>query len=239
MQLSKSISSLNRLNKGTLHEWLVASAIFSVLLLAIRVLMTNSPHFTFLCWNLFLAFIPYWITSWLSMRIDIMENKRKLFFVLIVWLLFIPNSFYIITDFFHFPTGANAAYGTSPKWFDLLLLFSFAWNGIVFGIISLRRVELIIELSFGRKFSAPVIFIVMLVSGFGIYLGRYLRFNSWDILTAPFSLISEIFNILLHPLDNGYAWGMTICYSLFMTLIYFTIKKLGEPIVLRSSDQRR
>ena len=141
----------------------------------------------------------------------------------VVWLLFIPNSFYIITDLFHL-THVDSA----PKWFDLLLLFSFAWNGIVLGIVSIRRTEIILESITGRSFSLFIIFIVMWLNAFGIYIGRYLRFNSWDILTQPFSLFKEMFEVLFHPLRNKMEWGMIAVYAVFMTMLYITIKKLGE-----------
>jgi len=209
---------------GTVHEWLMASSCFSGLLLLARMIATDSLAYLFLPWNLFLAFVPYWITRWMTGNISIIENKVKLVIVLAAWLLFIPNSFYIITDFFHL---SNPGFGSAPKWFDLLLIFSFAWNGIICGVISLRRVEIIIALVSGKGFSILLVLGVMWLSAFGIYIGRFLRYNSWDVITDPFSLSGEIINMVIHPFENSYAWGMTLCYSVFMTLVYFTIKKLS------------
>jgi uncharacterized membrane protein len=186
-------------------------------------IVTDSLTYLFLPWNLFLAFVPYWITWWMTRNISIIENKVKLLIALSTWLLFIPNSFYIITDLFHL-----SHFRSAPKWFDLLLIFSFAWNGILCGIISLRRVEMIISLIRGKGFSTLLVFGVMWLSAFGIYIGRFLRYNSWDVITDPFSLAGEIVDMIIHPFENSYAWGMTLCYSVFMTLVYFTIKKLSE-----------
>ncbi len=208
---------------STVHEWLLLSSAFSGVLLLARMIVTGSIEYIFLPWNLFLAFIPYWITGGMMKNISFIENKVKLAAALVVWLLFIPNSFYIITDMFHLIHVRSA-----PKWFDLLLLFSFAWNGILYGIISLRRVELMLTLLKGKGFSVLVVFMVMWLCAFGIYIGRYLRFNSWDVITDPFSLAAEIIDMLIHPFENGYAWGMTLCYAGFMTLLYFTLRKLGE-----------
>jgi uncharacterized membrane protein len=213
---------------GTLHQWLLASSCFSCLLLLGRILVTQSLGYIFLPWNLFLAFVPYWITWWMVRNKAICQSKIKLFIVLAAWLLFIPNSFYIITDLFHFTHIRSA-----PKWFDLLLIFSFAWNGILCGIISLRRVEVImITLIKGNNFSLFFIFAIMWLNAFGIYIGRYLRFNSWDIVTDPFSLTAEIMNMIIHPFHNLYPWGMTLCYSIFMTFLYFTIKKMSESFAI-------
>ncbi|HEY6063020.1 MAG TPA: DUF1361 domain-containing protein, partial [Chitinophagaceae bacterium] len=192
---------------STMHEWLLASSCFSCLLLLGRMTATGSLEYIFLPWNLFLAFVPYCITWWMTKNVSIIENKIKFFIALAAWLLFIPNSFYIMTDLIHF-----AHIRTAPKWFDLLLIFSFAWNGILFGIISLRRVETLMALLRGKQFSVFIVFAVMWLCAFGIYIGRFLRYNSWDIITDPFSLSGEILDTIVHPFANEYAWGMTICY---------------------------
>jgi len=207
----------------TVHEWLLISSLFSCFLLLSRMLVTGTLLFAFLPWNLFLAFIPYLISGFIKNRPSILESKWKLTAWLAIWLVFIPNSFYIITDLFHLNFISNA-----PKWFDLLMIFSFAWNGILFGIISVRRIEWIIGLYTRRIAGEMIIFCVMFLCGWGIYIGRFLRFNTWDIITNPFSLFGEIFNMIIHPFQNGYAWGMTLCYAVFMTVFYFTIRKMVE-----------
>ena len=212
---------------GSIHEWLLLSSGFSCLLLVIRMLVTGTIEYIFLPWNLFLAFVPYWITGWMTRNISIMENRVKLMMALVAWLLFIPNSFYIITDLFHF-----ARIRSAPKWFDLLLIFSFAWNGIIGGIISLRRIEVMTGLLQGTKFSLLLVFAVMWLSAFGIYIGRFLRFNSWDVITDPFSLAGEIMDMVIHPFQNSYAWGMTLSYAVFMTFLYLTVRKLGESFTV-------
>ena len=227
MITTKSIQSGNISISGTMHEWLLASSCFSGLLLLARIIVTDSLAYLFLPWNLFLAFIPYWITWWMTRSIGIIENKIKMIAALAAWLLFIPNSFYIITDLFHL-----SQFQSAPKWFDLLLIFSFAWNGLLYGIISLRRVEIITSLIRGKNFSIMLVFAVMWLSAFGIYIGRFLRYNSWDIIADPFSLATEIVDMVIHPFEHSYAWGMTLCYSVFMTLLYFTIKKLSESLSL-------
>lgn len=211
----------------TLHHWLLVSSGFSCLLLAARMIVTDSLEYIFIPWNLFLAFVPYGITQLVTGRIDFIENRWKLVLALVVWLLFIPNAFYIITDLVHFTRVRSA-----PKWFDLLLIFSFAWNGIMFGIVSLRKVEVISAVIRGRHFSVMLVFAVMWLNALGIYIGRYLRFNSWDIITDPFSLVSEISDLLFNPLQNSVAWGMTFCYAVFMTLLYLLVKKLGESFTV-------
>lgn len=210
----------------TVNEWVILSSLFSCVLLSVRMVVTQRPEYIFLPWNLFLAFIPYQLACWLMNRVAVMENKLKLTAALIAWLLFIPNSFYIITDFFHFAKVRSA-----PQWFDLLLLFSFAWNGILFGILSLRKVEMIIRITLGKSISFVIVLLVMWLIAFGIYIGRFLRFNSWDVLTDPFSLLGELAEMVLHPFAHGYAWAMTVCYAVFMTLLYYTVRIMSTERV--------
>jgi len=221
--LYKSISKKDISLNLTMQQWLMISCGFSCLLLCARIFITGDLTYLFLVWNLFLAFIPFAISEWLLTPERFARRKRKLVIVLFVWLLFIPNSFYILTDLFHLDK-----FDSAPKWFDLLLIFSFAWNGIVLGIVSIRRTEVILESMNGRRFSLFIIFIVMWLNAFGIYIGRYLRFNSWDIIAQPFSLFKEMFEVLFHPLRNKMEWGMIAVYAVFMAVLYITIKKLAE-----------
>ncbi|HEY6505114.1 MAG TPA: DUF1361 domain-containing protein [Chitinophagaceae bacterium] len=207
----------------SLHQWLIVSCSFSFLLLCGRVMATGYLTYVFLLWNLFLAFVPYAISNWLSRSERAMKNKWMIALSLVAWLLFIPNSFYILTDLFHLRNIRSA-----PKWFDLLLLLSFAWNGLLFGIVSLRKIEVILHTVSGRRFSFFIVFVVMWLNAFGIYIGRFLRYNSWDILARPFSLFSDMFEILAYPFDNIMEWVMISCYAVFMTLLYLTVRKLPE-----------
>ncbi len=217
--LHKKYISLN----PTMEHLLIVSCGFSCILLGIRMVITRDITYLFLTWNLFLAVVPYVITQWMTSNPAILKNRIKLGGTLFLWLLFIPNSFYILTDLFHLEQ-----FDTAPKWFDLLLIFSFAWNGMVLGIISIRRIEMILKKITGYGFSLFIVLLVMWLNAFGIYIGRYLRFNSWDIFTQPFSLFRGMFEVLFHPLQNKMEWGMTIVYAIFMTVIYITIKKMSE-----------
>jgi uncharacterized membrane protein len=219
MQIIKRLS----IKESSANQWLLLSGGFSCFLLLIRIAATSSLEYSFLTWNLFLAFIPLWIAQLLTKNISWIENRFKLVTILSVWLLFVPNSFYIITDLVHF-----TRIRTAPKWFDGLMIFSFAWNGILAGILSLGRVETILRLRWKKQFSIFFVFAVMWLCAFGVYIGRYLRFNSWDIITNPFSLMGEIIGMVVHPFHNEYAWGMILCYGVFMTVLYLTLKKIGN-----------
>src|SRR5213075_3082039 len=110
----------------TIRHWLLVSSTFSLLLLLARIIITGYVTYAFLAWNLFLAFIPYYISGWMTNNREAMKNKVKLLPALGCWLLFMPNTFYILTDLFHLDDMADG-----HQWFDLTMILSFAWNGIL------------------------------------------------------------------------------------------------------------
>jgi uncharacterized membrane protein len=204
---------------------LLASVLFSLSLMLFRILYTGELFFIFLVWNLFLAWIPYRISSLLMERVDFIENNRIFTVLAICWLLFIPNSFYIITDLFHLEPRYVV-----PLWYDLALILSFAWNGMLLGILSVRQLEKIMQAKFSIQSEWIFVFPVMILNAFGIYIGRYLRFNSWDVLTNPFNLVQEILYLVVHPVRNRFDWSMILCYAALITLIYITLKKTGKAM---------
>ena len=211
--------------KTEIVRLLMLSVFFSTLLLAARVFYTGSLTFVSLEWNLFLAFVPYCISRWMYNTPAFFVNKWKFAVGFFLWLIFIPNSFYIVTDLFHLTESNNA-----PLWFNVLLIFSFAWNGLLFGILSLRQMEKITRFVLGGLNEFLFLCPVMWLNALGVFIGRYYRFNSWDIITNPFRLMMDIINLLAHPLSFKNAWGMICCYAVFMTLFYLTMKKISKII---------
>jgi uncharacterized membrane protein len=208
-----------------MEKVLLLSSLFSITLSFFRVFYTGQLLFLSLIWNLFLGFIPFALSTYLMRRPDWIENKWKLALASFVWLLFIPNAFYIITDLFHLEDRLSV-----PLWFDLTLIFSFAWNGLLLGILSVRQMEKIWETKW-RWSELFFIYPVMLLNAFGIYIGRYLRYNSWDVVSNPFGLSEDIFYLIIHPIRNRFDWSMIFCFSVFMTLLYLTIKKMSREVL--------
>jgi len=204
-------------SRNDAEQILILCCLFSVGLMTFRVVYTGHLLFVFLVWNLFLAFVPYAISK--NMSNALAKSKWKFFLSALVWLLFIPNSFYIITDLFHLDMNEDA-----PLWYDLALLLSFAWNGLLFGILSVRQMEKVFENNFNKKLGMLFILPLMALNGFGVYIGRYLRFNSWDVVTSPFQLISDMVYLFIHPICNRFDWSMIVCYAILLLLIYYTMK---------------
>lgn len=206
-----------------LDRIIIFSILFSGMLVITRTILTGSLLFAFLPWNLFLAYLPYALTNWLETKHNWLTDKVKFFLLLIVWLLFIPNSFYIITDLFHLGLSESA-----PMWFDLAMILSCAWNGLILGILSVRKMEKMIQLFMGKLDEGLFIYPVMFLNAMGIYIGRYLRFNSWDVVSNPFRLTADIYYLVSSPVKNVSGWGMILCFSFLLSLIYITAKRISK-----------
>jgi uncharacterized membrane protein len=201
---------------------LTLSALFSCLLVAARIYHTGRLTFLFMPWNLFLAYVPYFISTTLTRK---HANGNKLLEItgMIVWLLFIPNSFYILTDLYHLADGHRSS--RVPEWFDLILILSFAWNGLLLGVLSTRQVEKL--LAPNTTFLGRWVFLypIMWLNALGVYIGRDLRYNSWDIVANPVALTRDIVLMIAHPLRHHDAWSMIFCYSILLTLLYSLLTK--------------
>ncbi|QJX48191.1 DUF1361 domain-containing protein [Hymenobacter taeanensis] len=199
-----------------------ASLTLSVLLITFRVFLSHEVLFAFLLWNLFLAIIPFGLSTMLGLTAGRVK-ARVLLPVGAVWLLFFPNAPYILTDLFHLEPRAGA-----PYWYDLALILSCAWNGLMLAYASLTDMQAIVARRLGWGASWVFATVALLLSSFGIYLGRYLRFNSWDILTNPLTLFYDIINRILHPAAHLGTWGVTLLYGAFLLLGYATVRLLGR-----------
>ncbi|PVX47255.1 putative membrane protein [Flavobacterium sp. 103] len=196
---------------------------YSLILLAIRAKLTNTIYLFFLVWNLFLAFIPYFFITYLKTQISFQKSKIKALLLLFFWILFLPNSFYILTDLIHLSQSSNLL-----VWFDLIIISSYALIGFTIGIISLIEFENII-----KNYTTSLITKLMMPSicflcGIGIYLGRILRYNSWDILSNPLELIHDILISLLsvHALLFSFFFGAYIYLFYFLKKFHSTINPL-------------
>jgi len=186
-----------------------------------RMYYTKTFTYFFLNWNLLLAIIP-----WILSRLAIHNQFKHRFYdisLICIWLLFFPNAPYILTDLFHLKL-----HSTVPIWFDLVLILSFAWVGLIAGFISLSNIGKIICVKFNVSNSGIYQSILLFISSFGIYLGRFLRWNSWDIIAQPHQLIHDIFIRFAYPFDHPATWGMTITMGLFLNLSFWSFKFLNH-----------
>jgi len=219
--MQSSALSLSR-PRLTLLFVLALSVALSVLLVAGRVLMSGRWHFVFMLWNLFLALVPYGLSTLLGLARGPLR-ARLLLPVGAIWLLFFPNAPYIITDLFHLDTRPDV-----PLWYDLALIMSCAWNGLMLAYASLSDMQQLVQrrLGFGAGWAFATL--ALMLSSFGIYLGRYLRFNSWHVVTNPLTLFYDIVDRFIHPFGYPRTWGVTVVFGVFLLVGYATIRALGR-----------
>lgn len=206
---------------GRLNEVLFMATIslFCFSISVFRFIVSDTGLFLFLNWNLFLAFIPWLLTTITLITPSFQKKKLVLVTLAGSWLLFFPNAPYILTDLFHLRLKSAI-----PVWFDLVLILSFAWSGLMFGFLSLWDMEKLIMKRL-RPWTVGLISSVLLFIGsFGIYLGRYLRWNSWDLITEPFSLLYQIGDRLINPFQHPRTWGMTILMGVFLNIVYWSFR---------------
>lgn len=209
------------LNRETLFLSILTT--FCVFLSFFRWSYTGSSTFLFLNWNLLLAIVPWAISTLFMLRPKLKENKVLVLVSIIVWLLFFPNAPYILTDLFHIRHRTSM-----PMWFDLILILSFAWTGLLYGLFSLWHIEKVLQRYFKLKILSWISSFLFFVVGFGIYLGRVLRWNSWDVLSQPKILFSDIVVRFVHPFHYPQTWGMTLLMGLFLNIVYWTFKYMNS-----------
>ena len=233
----KKIKSIFRSEKQfRLFLILLASTVFSVALFGTRLMFVdfdfgkiqsiddliyyrgNQTYF-FLNWNLFLAWVPYLLVLTLPFLYKKTKSKILVVSILFLWLLFFPNAPYLLTDLLHLRKRSGV-----PLWFDMMLLLSFAWTGLILGYLSLLEVQRFLLNFFSKKTVEKISFGAILLCGFGIYLGRFQRWNSWDIVTQPVSLFSDILNLLAQP----QTLGLAMVISVFLFLGYLTLSTLAQ-----------
>ena len=208
-------------------------------LLALRVTYSHRLVYTYLAWNLFLAWLPMLCAL---AAYNAGKRRTRLSWLVVAgcalaWLLFFPNAPYLLTDILHLQPRADA-----PLWFDLVLLLAFAWTGFFLGLVSLVLMQALVRRAAGAVASWAFALGVLGLSGFGIYLGRFLRWNSWDIFFSPGSLLTDMVQPLLHPIVHARTIAFSGLFSLFLVSAYLMIFALTHlqaealPAVEESGD---
>lgn len=192
---------------------------FVFLLVLVRIFFSGNIRYVSMLWNIFLGWIPYALAGFFS-TVNKKENWKKLV-LFFTWLLFFPNALYMVTDLIHLNEDSNV-----PVWYDAVLLFASSFIGIVMAFVSLRKAEKFMGRLFPAKKVALIIPAILFLSSYGVYLGRFERWNSWDIITHPVALAISIGSSVLSPVDNYRVWAITLLFTGVYSLLYFSMKVL-------------
>jgi uncharacterized membrane protein len=207
------------MSTSKLNLFLLLNSLFYVALLLLRVYVTGSLFYGFLVWNLFLAAIPYVISTGLSNTVWMKKQSLVLVIILGIWLLFLPNAPYLITDLMHLRHSKS-----SLPWLDPFMLFAFAWNGLILGLLSMHQVYLILVAKWNVVIAKRLLFIIVFLCGFGIYLGRFQRWNSWELFSNPIVLLNDCLDSIFNPIQRTRTWGITLGFGFFLWISFLTIQ---------------
>lgn len=196
-----------------------AMSLTGVLLLVLRIIDSNSTRYVFLVWNLLLAAVTPLLAWWLVRRVRRYGWAHwKQFYLTIIWIVFLPNSFYILTDFIHLRQTYEAS-----LLYDIVMLTSFALSGLIMGFISVY----LIHVELGKRLRPPqtwvVIGTIFLASSFAICLGRFTRWNTWDIFLKPAGLLFDVSDRVVNPSAHGETYVVTAVFFVLLFSVYWVI----------------
>ena len=217
----------------TMFALLAGATVVSVAIWRFRMDYSGSGNYTFLIWNLFLAWIPF-IISYFTYTVTL--NRRWVYIFIPVaaflWLIFFPNAPYILTDFQHLASIS----GELPVWFDVMMLIWFSFTGVLLGMVSLFLMQEIVRREFGRWVGWGFVAMVTALSSAGVYVGRFLRWNSWDILRNPGGLAYYTIERIQDPSLQSVVF--ISLFGAFFLFLYVTLYTFGHLLLERQNAIR-
>jgi uncharacterized membrane protein len=203
-----------------------------VAMVAVRVAYTGNSEYVSLLWNLFLAWIPFAIALQVYERYRRRAARLSLWAGGLLWLVFFPNAPYIVTDLKYLRTWTGA-----PVWYDAVLLSAAAGCGLLLGFASLYLMQSVVRRALGTVNAWLFAVVVLGLSSFGVYLGRFQRWNSWDVFTRPRVLATDLWSGLVNPLEHPKVIAGTIVYTVFLAATYLVFYSLARESARERIDR--
>lgn len=198
---------------------LLISNLVSIVLFVMRVTATHSTTYWFLFWNLLLAWVPLIFVLMLRSELKRKSWKEPLPVIYtLLWLGFLPNSFYLMSDLIHLQNSEP-----TRVLFDAVLFLSFIWNGLVAGMLSIIWVHHALLRRLGRATAAGVVSVVLLLTSFAIYLGRNLRWNTWDVLINPAGILFDVSERVINPFSHPQVLLTTVTFFMLLGSMYMVV----------------
>jgi len=194
----------------------------------------GTTDFRFLVWNLILAWVP------MALALVVYDGYRRrgtllaLTPALVLWLLFLPNAPYIVTDFVHLSADTRAS-----LWLDGIELSAFAWTGMLLGFVSLYLVHAVLRHRFGAPVGWSAVVSVLALASAGVYLGRVKRWNSWDVLTQPGTKLAEVQARVGDPAALARAFSITVAVTVLLAAAYLVFYALMGARIEPNAAPRR
>ncbi len=203
---------------------LVLASALCVALVAVRISRTGTLEYRFLVWNLFLAWLPFVFA--LALYDGYRRGRGAAFLAgcAVLWLLFLPNAPYILTDFVHLSEA-----GSAPLWYDAATVAAFAFTGLVLGLGSLVLVQTVITAARGAAAGWAAGLGTLGLASVGIYLGRFVGVNSWDALVDPARVLAPFAERLDASLVHTRFFAVTLVFTAFLAIAYLLLYAVAQP----------
>jgi len=199
---------------------------FVVGMIALQIAYTGVAENGAIAWNLFLAWIPLVLALIVYDRARRGTSTPALGAPVVLWLLFLPNAPYIVTDLKYIDGFSGA-----PALYNVVLLGLAALTGLLLGLTSLFLIHAVARRLVGTFNAWALVVTVLALSSVGIYLGRVHRWNSWDVVVRPGSLFGDVAGGVLHPLSHPRPLAVTILFTLFLLasyLVFYSLARRGS-----------
>jgi uncharacterized membrane protein len=203
-----------------------------VTMIGVRIVYTGNDYHTNLVWNLFLAWIPFVVAIWVYDGYRRGAGNVPLWAAGALWLVFFPNATYIVTDIKWLRYSAGA-----PLWYDVVLVAAAAWCGLLLGFASLYMMQAVVRSALGTARAWVFVLAALALSSFGVYLGRFERWNSWDVFTRPRLLVQEVLPSLAHPQDHPKAVAVTVLFTAFLAMTYLVFYVFAHTSVIEAPER--
>lgn len=217
-----NMRDLFRSRFGTILKLLILSSVLSVAFSLVDAAVTRSSGLMYLLWNLILAWLPIFFVGCLliALRHHPWLNWRPVMLTAL-WVGFLPNSFYLISDLIHLQGVSQ-----SQAVFDSVMFESFVINGLLVGYLSIYLVHKQLLRRVSVRLSTFLIGLTFFVCSFAIYLGRDLRWSSWDLLLNPPGILFDSSEPFVNPHSHLQAFSTTLTFFVFLTAMYFILWKM-------------
>ena len=197
---------------------LILASVLSCALVAVRAYYAGTTAYLFFFWNLFLAWVPVGAALvFYGLAARQSRAWTLLLAAAIVWFLFFPNAPYIVTDIVHLRQIPPV-----PYWYDIVCVMAFAQTGLFLGYLSLYLMQEVIRAWMGRLAGWLFALTMLGLSGFGVYLGRFLRWNSWDALVDPIGIMRGVARVA-NPWNDAQPLAFSTTFFAFSLVCYLIV----------------
>jgi uncharacterized membrane protein len=204
--------------------------VYAIGLILCRALVYRTKLYRPMLWNIWLSIVPLLVllvggATGILLLIPARPLAIAVLIVTgIIWLLLLPNASYLITELNHSHRREN---DPVPFWFDIILVITLAMSGVLNTVLNVFLAHAILSITiygdFARSFLRPggliTIAVILILLGLGMYLGRYPRFNSWDV-RHPGQFVRKLRTHFSEPGNIAACVGFTLTYAVFLALMY-------------------